>query len=265
MLEELKRIWESSDFARENLAFRETVGLLLEKHGYSRDALLMGREIACPALVDDFKRAVSGEPLGYILGAVPFCNEEYFVEEGVLIPRADSELIVEKAVELIPEGSHFVDICTGSGCLGISVLCARPDLTASLLDISPVSERVARKNIFANGVDARCEFRRFDLFHDKLPKCSAIIMNPPYITASEMKELPVNVAREPFIALYGGEDGLDFYRFAASSESFKNKLLIFEIGYRQGNDLVELFGGGTVEKDLCGNDRAFVVNLMNNE
>lgn len=259
MYGKLKVLWQSSDFARDNLSFRETVGLLLEKYGYRRDVFLMGETVDCPDLVADFERAVKGEPLGYILGKVPFYREEYFVEKGVLIPRSDSEIIVETAIELIPMGAHFADVCTGSGCLGISVLRARPDLTATLLDISPFSKKVAEHNIEALGVSDRCEFREFDLFCDRLPDCSAVIMNPPYITSEEMKDLPLNVRREPTLALEGGEDGLDYYRFTANSPDYQNKLLIFEIGYRQGNDLLRIYGRGEVVKDLSGNDRCFIV------
>lgn len=259
MYGKLKALWQSSEFAVENLSFRETVGLLLEKYGYRRDAFLFGESVECPELVADFERAVSGEPLGYILGKVPFYKEEYFVEEGVLIPRCDSEIIVEKAIELIPEGAHFADVCTGSGCLGISVLRSRPDLTATLLDISPFSKRVAEKNIKALGVSDRCEFKEFDLFSHSLPQCSAVIMNPPYITKEEMKSLPLNVRQEPTLALDGGEDGLDYYRFVSSSSDYKNKLLIFEIGCLQGDALLRLFGRGEIIRDLGGNDRCFVV------
>ena len=231
----------------------------MKKHGYPADTLLLGKSVNCLELERDFERAVCGEPLGYILGRVPFWREEYFVEEGVLIPRCDSEIIVEKAIELIPENAHFTDICTGSGCLGISILLSRPDLTATLLDISPVAERIAKKNILALGVGDRCEFRHFDLFSDRLPDCSAVIMNPPYIPAEEMKELPLNVRQEPSLALYGGVDGLDFYKFTASSSDFNDKLLIFEIGCKQGDDLLRMFGKGEIIKDLCGNDRCFTV------
>ncbi|MBE6650572.1 MAG: peptide chain release factor N(5)-glutamine methyltransferase [Ruminococcaceae bacterium] len=259
MLGKLKELWQSSDFARENLNFRETVGLLLEKYGYDRDTLLLGKEISCPELISDFEEAVKGEPFGYILGKVPFFKENFFVEEGVLIPRCDSEVLVEKAIELIPKNAVFADICTGSGCLGISVLKERPDLKAILLDISPIAKRVCEKNISSLGVADRCSFIQFDLFNDTLPQCSAILMNPPYITKEEMKKLPRNVMREPALALDGGEDGLDFYRYAASSKDFKNKLLIFEIGYMQGIALRELFGGGDIVPDLSGNDRVFIL------
>jgi len=169
------------------------------------------------------------------------------------------EVLVEKAIELIPKNAVFADICTGSGCLGISVLKERPDLKAILLDISPIAKRVCEKNISSLGVADRCSFIQFDLFNDTLPQCSAILMNPPYITKEEMKKLPRNVMREPALALDGGEDGLDFYRYAASSKDFKNKLLIFEIGYMQGIALRELFGGGDIVPDLSGNDRVFIL------
>lgn len=260
MYRKLKNLWESSDFAKENLSFRETVGLLLEKYGYSRDVFLLQKEINCPELVDDFKRAVSGEPLGYVLGKVPFYKEEYFVEEGVLIPRCDSETLVETAIEYLPRNTKFYDICTGSGCIGLSVANNRRDLTATLLDISPHSEKVAKKNVAALKLSDRVSFRRFDLFKDcdTLHDFSAVVMNPPYITASEMKQLPKNVLSEPSLALDGGEDGLDFYRFVAGSEVFDRKILIFEIGNKQGDALIELFGKGKIIKDLSGNDRVFL-------
>lgn len=260
MQKTLKALWEGSDFARENLNFRETVGLLLEKHGLERDTLLLGKsveKVLQEKIASDMKRAVSGEPLGYILGKVPFYKEEYLVGEGVLIPRCDSEVLVEEAIKRIPEGTHFIDICTGSGCLGISVLKSRPDLRATLFDISPFSERWAVANVEYHNLSSRCEFRRFDLMKEIPPEASAIIMNPPYITSEEMKSLPENVRKEPSLALFGGDDGLDFYRRIKSLE-LKNTLLIFEIGSGQGDDVRALFGGGEIVKDLSGNDRVFI-------
>lgn len=260
MQKTLKALWESSDFARENLSFRETLSLISEKHGVSRDALIMGRRIeksVCDAITLDFERAVQGEPLGYILGKVPFYKEEYFVGEGVLIPRCDSEALVDEAIKRIPEGAHFLDICTGSGCVGLSVLSSRPDLTATLLDISLFSEKWAKENIKAQGLEKRAVFQRFDLMNEELPSCGAIVMNPPYITTKEMETLPENVKREPSLALDGGEDGLDFYR-RIRELSPKNTILIFEIGYRQGDALIRLFSGGEVVCDLSGNPRVFI-------
>ncbi len=256
MLTRLKEIYLASSFALENLSFRETVGLILEKHGYERDSLLLGKAIDGEEIEKDFIRAVSGEPLGYVLGKVPFFREEYFVGEGVLIPRCDSEILVETAIRVIPEGTHFLDICTGSGCIGISVLKSRHDLTATLFDKSPTALSFAKKNIALNGVEGRCEARLFDLMKEELPTSSAIVMNPPYITGKEMETLPENVKREPSLALFGGEDGLDFYR--RIKELSPDGALIFEIGSGQGEALRELFDGGEIIKDLSGNDRVFL-------
>lgn len=260
MQKTLKALWESSQFARENLSFRETLSLILEKYDLGRDALLLGKEIPHELkekITSDMARAVSGEPLGYILGKVPFYKEEYLVGEGVLIPRCDSEVLVEEAVKRIPRDSHFLDICTGSGCLGISVLKSRPDLSATLFDVSPFSEKWAKANIEYHGISSRCEFRRFDLMKERPPETSAIIMNPPYITSEEMKLLPENVKKEPTLALFGGDDGLDFYRRIKALD-LKNTLLIFEIGSEQGEALKTLFQGGEIVKDLSNNDRVFV-------
>lgn len=255
----LKELFEASEFAKENLSFRETVSLILEKYSLDRDTLIMGREIeksVADNIIHDFKRAVSAEPLGYILGKVPFYREEYLVGEGVLIPRCDSEVLVEEAIKRIPKNAHFLDICTGSGCIGLSVLKSRPDLSATLLDISPVSEKWAKKNILYQGLEERCNFLHFDLLTEELPPSDAIVMNPPYITKDEMKTLPENVKREPKIALFGGEDGLDFYR--RIKELSPKVLLLFEMGCLQGDALVHLFGGGEIVRDLSGNDRVFI-------
>lgn len=261
MQKTLKELFEASEFAKENLNFRETVSLILEKYSLDRDTLIMGGEIeksTADKIISDFKRAILAEPLGYILGKVPFYREEYLVGEGVLIPRCDSEVLVEEAIKRIPKNTRFLDICTGSGCIGLSILKSRPDLTATLLDISPISEKWAKKNIVHQGLEERCNFRHFDLLREEIPPCDAIVMNPPYITAEEMNSLPENVKREPTLALFGGEDGLDFYR--RIKELSPKALLIFEIGYKQGDELIRLFGGGKVIPDLSGNDRVFVKN-----
>ena len=255
----LKELFEGSDFAKENLSFRETVSLILEKYSLDRDTLIMGWEIeksVAEKIISDFKRAISAEPLGYILGKVPFYKEEYLVGDGVLIPRCDSEVLVEEAIKRIPRSAHFLDICTGSGCIGLSVLKSRPDLTATLLDISPFSEKWAKKNIEYHGLEERCTFKRFDLLKEALPECDAITMNPPYITAKEMKALPENVKREPSLALFGGDDGLDFYRRIKNLSPKAS--LFFEMGCLQGDDLIRLFEGGEIVRDLSGNDRVFI-------
>lgn len=267
-MRELKKIWEESEFARENLSFHETLSLILEKKGYTLDHLLLEKEIdekSRKEITSLFKRAVNGEVLGYLLGKVPFYDSDFFVKEGVLVPRRDSETLVECAIENVPKNTHFIDMCTGSGCIGLSILLKRDDLTATLCDISPVSEEVAKENISRLSLKDRCSFCSFDLFSDRLESLgdfSALVMNPPYITTEEMKALPENVKKEPALALDGGPDGLKFYRFLAEKkDTLRGKTLIFEIGYDEGESLVSLFGGGKIIKDLSKNDRVFIIKL----
>ena len=263
MRRELRALYDASPFAVENLSFRETLSLIYEKNGLSREDYFLEREIDegfFKKIKSDFERALSGEPLGYILGRVPFFESDFFVEEGVLIPRRDSEVLVERAIEHLPQGSRFLDICTGSGCLGISVLKRRGDTRATLIDISKTALKVAEKNASALGVIDRCEIKKINLFKcqpSTLEPFDTIIMNPPYITKKEMEALPENVKREPRLALFGGEDGLDFYREVKRLFP-EGKTLIFEIGHAQGDALVEMFGGGEIIKDASGADRVFL-------
>lgn len=256
-----KEIYNSSDFACENLSLNETLSYLCEWQGLEFDPILLPvlTEEQRDRILDAFRRVVGGYPLGYIVGRVYFYSSEFLVREGVLIPRRDSEVLVETAVKTIPRNSHFLDLCTGSGCLGLSVLKEREDTTATLVDISDTALEVARENADVLGVIDRCKFLSFDLLSQDvatLPECDAIIMNPPYLTSEEMNAIPENVTHEPRLALDGGVDGLDFYRLFKKCE----KLMIFEIGAGQGDDLKSLYPDGRVILDLCRNPRVFIIN-----
>ena len=265
---ELYEIISSCEFARENLAPLETSVLICEKYGVQKNDLILGND-PCDEIrnliISDVKRAASAEPLGYILGKVPFYKEEFFVGEGVLIPRQDSEVLVSLAIKKIPKNARFIDACCGTGCLGISILNARNDLSAIFLDISARAKHYTQMNIEKYALNDRAVFKTFDVLNERLDSLgdfSAVVMNPPYITKSEMEELPKNVLQEPALALYGGEDGLDFYRrIADQKDSLKNTLLLFEIGYRQGNALTDIFCGGKVDKDISFNDRVFSIEI----
>jgi len=261
IIDECRKLYASSDFAKENLSFRETLSYLAEWQGERFDIAFLPTlsDEKRQAVLDAFRRVCDGYPLAYEVGSVWFYKSQFCVCEGVLIPRCDSEVLVEEAVRLIPHGVHFLDLCTGSGCLGISILLERADTTATLVDISDTALDTARKNAEALGVLDRCSFLKFDLLSQDLralPSHGAIIMNPPYLTRDEMEKIPENVRHEPSLALDGGEDGLEFYRLFEKSD----KLLIFEIGSKQSEGLFSIYKKGRVTCDLSKNPRVFITN-----
>ncbi len=235
---------------RETAAFLSSQGIpdadtearLLFSHfsGLSPAALLADRTLSIdlPELQKALALRASREPLAYILGEAPFCNEVYKVTRDCLIPRFDTERLVEAAAELLPLGSHFADLCTGSGCIAISTLCRRPDTTAVGYDLSAGALAVAQENAARNRVADRIELLHADLLSAHLPAggFDAILANPPYITKEAMEALSPEVQKEPKTALFGGDDGLLFYRHFL--QSFPNALkpngfFLFEIGYDQ--------------------------------
>lgn len=259
IIDECRRIYKASDFARDNLSFHETLSYLAEWLGKRYDLIFLPElsDAERDKVLKAFRSVCDGYPLGYTVGKVWFYKNSFFVTEGVLIPRCDSEILVETAVELIPEKTHFLDLCTGSGCLGISILLERVDTTATLVDISDKALETARKNAEALGVLDRCDFLKFDLLAQDLttlPDHSAIVMNPPYLTRCEMEKIPENVKFEPSLALDGGEDGLVFYRLFKNSD----RLLIFEIGSKQEEGLYSIYKKGRVVHDLSNNPRVFI-------
>lgn len=198
-----------------------------------------------PRLEEAIKRRLHHEPLAYILGEVCFYKETYRVSPHVLIPRADTEILVEHAIKLLPENAFFFDFCTGSGCIAISVLASRPDCTACAIDISENALALARDNAKRNGVSNRLSFRCADLLHEKIDvsRADAIFSNPPYIATSEQASLAPELAYEPQNALFAEENGLLFYHhfLSAYREDIKNgKFFLFEIGYAQKEALLSL-------------------------
>lgn len=224
-------------------------------------------EISSPELEKALSRRASREPLQHILGKWYFWREEYEVSRDCLIPRADSETIVDYAVKNLPAGARFLDLCTGSGCLAVSTLASRPDCTAIAVDISDAALALAKKNALRNGVADRIEFISCDILKEDLCDIGAfdaIISNPPYIPTRDLASLSPELAYEPAIALDGGDDGLIFYRRIL--DAYRNRLkdggvFIFEIGYDQGDALRALGGDGTrIYKDFGKNDRMAIIN-----
>ena len=218
-------------------------------------------------LSEAIARFEGGEPLAYVLGEWYFYGLTFKLNDACLIPRPDTEHIVEKAIETVAKGGRFADLCTGSGCIAVSVLKHRPDLTCAAYDISEKALEKAAENAALNGVSERVSFKCADVFTLDLEENSldCIISNPPYIQTSVIDSLET-VQREPRIALDGGADGLDFYRHII--EHFipalkKDGSFIFEIGYDQADAIRALASrfslSCAVFKDYGGNDRCAVL------
>ena len=209
------------------------------------------------------ERRASGEPLQYILGVWEFMGLEFLVSPNVLIPRSDTETLVE-AVLSRKGGMNLLDICSGSGCIALSIAHYNKSTYALGLDISPDAVELSKKNAEKLGLDNRVRFERADIMSD-IPHgvFDVIVSNPPYIRRDVIGTLQAEVRlHEPHLALDGGEDGLDFYRRIidiAPRLLNENGELFLEIGFDQADDVTALmqasFSDISVIKDLCGNDR----------
>lgn len=182
------------------------------------------------------------EPMQYILGSTGFMGLEFHVEPGVLIPRPDTEILCEEAIRRLKPGACVLDIGTGSGALAVSIARLTKDAVVTAVDVSDAAIAIAKGNAEKNGADVR--FVRSDCFealHDE--KFDLIVSNPPYIDSEDMAQLMPEVLQEPELALFGGEDGLDFYRRIsreAGAHLEDGGCLLFEIGYKQKEDVSAL-------------------------
>ena len=204
-------------------------------------------------------------PLQYITGEQEFMGIPFRVNDAVLIPRQDTETLVEEALKVIRPGMKVLDMCTGSGCILISILKNIVDVEGYGYDISKQAINVAKENAKLNHVNAT--FERSDLFEDVSDTFDVIVSNPPYIPTDVISDLMPEVAMyEPMQALDGKEDGLHFYRriIADASKYLKpDGKLLFEIGHDQGESVPKLmkdagFKEVRVIKDLAGNDRVVI-------
>lgn len=201
-------------------------------------------------------------PLQYIIGEQEFMGLRFKVNSNVLIPRQDTETLVEQVLKIVKPGMKVLDLCTGSGCVLISVLKNAPELTGMGSDISKTALLVAKEDAKLHEVDA--EWVRSDLFDNITETFDVIMANPPYIPTGEILSLMPEVRDfEPENALDGGADGLDFYRkIAGQVKDYLNPggYVYMEIGYDQGEAVSELmrnagFTEVEVIKDLARNDR----------
>lgn len=214
------------------------------------------------------ERRISGEPLQYILGTQEFMSLEFKVTQAVLIPRADTETLVEYVIDKKKnDGFSLLDIGTGTGCIPLSIAAFCPRAFVRGVDISPDAKKLAEENAKKLMLTSRANFELCDIL-TQIPngKYDIITSNPPYIRTEVIDGLQTEVKDfEPHLALDGGEDGLKFYRRIcdiAPNLLTKGGLLVFEIGYDQANDVSAMmeknFTDISITKDLCGNDRVVV-------
>lgn len=210
-------------------------------------------------------RRMAGEPLQYILGTQEFMGIEFAVNKNVLIPRADTETLVEAVLQhLSGRGASMLDIGCGTGCVGLAAAYHNKRIYLRGVDISDYALELSQKNAEKLGISERADFVKADILTQHLQgKYDVIASNPPYIRTDVIPTLQKEVqCFEPHLALDGGEDGLKFYRRIVSEAATllnEGGLLAFEIGFDQGDDVAALMSGQfadvEVKKDLCGNDR----------
>ena len=219
------------------------------------------------------KKLKQGVPLQHITNMQEFMKLNFYVSQDVLIPRPDTEILVEEVINIAKKirAKKILDLCTGSGAIAVSLAKYIEDSQITATDISEKALRVAKLNAKNNEVEDKITFLKSDLFKE-IPKekYDIIVSNPPYIRKEEIERLDREVKKEPHIALDGGEDGLDFYRkiIHNSEEYLKfNGYLCLEIGYDQKIDVIELieneekYKDTYSKKDLYGNDRIVITKL----
>ena len=219
------------------------------------------------------KKLIEGIPIQHITHMQEFMRMNFFVNEDVLIPRPDTESLVEEVISIAKRinAKKILDLCTGSGVIAISLAKYIKNSEITAVDISKKALNIAKKNAINNSVQNQITFVESNLFEKiKKEKYDVIVSNPPYIRRNVIKTLDKEVQREPKIALDGGYDGLDFYRkiINKSDEYLKFKgYLCLEIGYDQKIDVIELIENEEKyikkkkKKDLYGNDRVIVTKL----
>lgn len=216
------------------------------------------------------KKLASGVPIQHITHMQEFMKLNFYVDSDVLIPRADTEVLVEEVIEIAKKvkAKKILDLCTGSGAIAVSLAKYISNSEITAVDISSKALNIAKKNAKNNEVEGQITFIESNLFAN-LPKekYDIIVSNPPYIKREIIKTLDKEVQKEPKIALDGGYDGLDFYRkIVLNCDDYlkSGSYLCFEIGYDQKEDVVDILKSEKKhvniysKKDLYGNDRIII-------
>ena len=219
----------------------------------------------------NIEKLTKGVPLQHITHTQEFMKMDFYVDENVLIPRPDTEILVEEVIKIAQkiDSPKILDLCTGSGAIAISLKKYISNAQVYAVDISKKALEIAKKN--ANRLEANVKFIESNLFDKvKKEKFDIIVSNPPYIKKSDINYLSQEVQKEPQLALDGGYDGLDFYRkisYQAIDYLKFGSYLCFEIGFDQKEEVMEIidkvehYKGTYCKKDLCGNDRVIITQV----
>jgi len=240
-------------------------------------AHLLGRRVSSlpllesdlpPETIDRFRelmeRRIEGVPTAYLLGEWDFYGRTFRVKEGILIPRPETELLVEKILPLIPEGeAEGFEIGCGSGCISITLLLEKGNLRMTAVDLNPSAVSLTLENARLHGVQGRMEVLVGDMFGPVAGrKFSFVVSNPPYVPARRWSELPPEVKREGYLSVIGGERGCEFYeRFCSEVREYllPGGFVALEIGHDQGRVVRDLLVSAGFEvmiyKDYAGQDR----------
>ena len=248
----LREAWQALDATGVPEARREAASLLSFVIGKDRTFLISHADDGLEASeLDRFREAVArraeGEPLQYITGVQDFYGREFHVTPDVLIPRPETELLVEAALEVVANvpGPSICDIGTGSGCIAVTLLCERTDARAIAVDVSEAALAIAAQNAQRHGVSDRIALRITDCFHGLTPAAfDLLVSNPPYVSSGALAGLQREVRdHEPLVALSPGEDGLSVIRrLLEDGPRFvkPDGHLIMEIGFDQGEKVQSL-------------------------
>ena len=281
-LDARKAIMATEDMQTAGMIARQ---LLCFASGKTQEQIITERELyASEEICDQMElltaRIVAGEPLAYILGEWEFYGLKLYVNKNVLIPRDDTCAVASLAISrslFLGKDPRILDLCTGSGCIGLAIASRVKDARVTLADISKDALAVAKRNIALNHLTGRVSCIHGNALEKPsafLGKFDMIVSNPPYITSHEMLELPASVCNfEPHLALHGGKDGLDFYRAIAKNYSgvLKDKgYICFEFGMGQGDAVCRILEENQYTileraRDYNDRERAVIAQLVRKE
>ena len=275
------KIFEAINFGKDslknlNIGKIEIEKILIESIKKDRLYIILNQE---KSISEDnltkFKYLISrrknGEPLEYILNRVSFYSEEFFIQKGALIPRPETELLIDKTVETLKKlkNPKVLEIGVGSGIISVMLAKLIPDIKIVAVDVSLEALNISKINIEKFGVSEKIELRQSDLFEnlDKNEKFDLIVSNPPYISNSEKGKLQTELDYEPEIALYGGNIGDEILQKIVTSflSKTETKYLICEMGYDQKEKIINFVDNKTrIEfyRDLAEFDRGFILTKI---